>query len=194
MFKKMIVVGAVASVASLVGLTSPAGADQPADWSLENCVDANGSPTTKIASGAKCDLKNRKHGQCLVHNSHHGQVDWDFASCGSRQVEIVARNGGSISCGETVAMKVGNEFFRKCRDPQLMGINICSESANPPKDMHYDWQFQGCSGQLGTSEPVALYNVSRKDSVVYARRPSKMVDTCWEKDMKYGQCVSFRDK
>ena len=36
--------------------------------------------------------------------------------------------------------------------------------------------------------------VSRKDSVVYAKRPSKVADTCWSDSMKLGQCTSVRDK
>jgi hypothetical protein len=195
MFKKIFVVAAVASIASVIGLAKPAGADEPADWSLENCVDASGHPTTKLADGAQCDLKNRKSGKCLVHDSHRGQVDWDFATCSAhpRSVKVTAKAGGAISCGETVAIKIGSEYFRKCHDPQIMGINICSEGG-APQAMHYEWQFQGCSGQLETGKPVALYNTSKKDSVVYAKRPSKMVDTCWADNMKYGQCTTFRDK
>ena len=196
MFKKIVVLASIGSAALLVGMTSPAGADEPADWVLENCVDAKGNPTTKIENGAKCDLKNRKNGKCLVRESHMGQTDWDFAACASkpRQMQITAKDAGALSCGETFALKLGNEYFRKCVNPQTVGINICSEAKSTPEPMHYDWQLQGCSGQVESGKPVSLFNVSRKDSVVYAKRPSKVADTCWSDSMKLGQCVSARDK
>jgi hypothetical protein len=125
-----------------------------------------------------------------------GQTDWDFASCSSkpRQAQIVAKDSGSVSCNETVALKLGSEFFRKCKDPQKFGINICSESSSSPQAIHFDWQLHGCQGEVEAGEAVALYNVSRQDSVVYAKRPSKMVDTCWNDKMKLGQCTTVRDK
>jgi hypothetical protein len=195
MFKKILVLATVGSAALVFGASTPAGADEPADWVLENCVDASGKATTKLESGASCDLKNRKNNKCLVREGHIGQTDWDFASCTSkpRQVKLVAKDGGALSCGETFALKIGSEYFRKCVNPQTIGINICSEGASQPEARHYDWQLQGCSGQIETGKPVALYNVSKKDSVVYAKRPSKMVDTCWNDKMKFGQCVSARD-
>ncbi len=195
MFKKIVVLASIGTAALVVGMASPAGADEPADWVLENCVDAKGNPTTKIENGAKCDLKNRKSGKCLVRQSHMGQVDWDFTSCSSRprNFQITAKDSGAVSCGETFALKLGNEYFRKCVNPQTVGINICSESASAPEPKHYDWQFQ-CSGQVEANKPLSLYNVSRKDSVVYAKRPSKMVDTCWSDKMKFGQCTTARDK
>lgn len=197
MFKKIVAVSSLAAVVGVVAAASPVKAgNEPTEWVLENCVDASGKPTTKIASGAKCDLKNTRNGKCLVRESHTGQTDWDFAACASRprQAQIVAKSAGPISCGETVALKLGTEFFRKCRDPQTVGINICSESKSTPDAMHFDWQLQGCSGDVEAGESVALYNVSRGDSVVFAKRPSKMVDTCWADKTKFGQCTTVRDK
>ena len=197
MFKKIVVVSSVAAALGVVAMSAPVQAgNEPTDWVLENCVDTNGNPTTKITSGAACDLKNKKNGKCLVRDSHMGQTDWDFASCSAkpRQAKFVAQNPGAISCGETVALKLGSEFFRKCKDPQKMGINICSDGGDSPKPMHYDWQLSGCSGDVESGEAVALYNVSRGDSVVFAKRPSKMVDTCWNDKMKLGQCTTARDK
>jgi hypothetical protein len=196
MFRKIAVVSVVGAFAAVVGLAGPAGADEPADWTLENCVDPSGNPTTKLVNGAQCDLKNRKSGKCLVREGHMGQVDWDFAACASkpRQMKVTTKDNGAVTCGETFALKLGSEYFRKCVNPQTIGINICSESTNTPQAMHFDWQFQGCSGQVEAGKPVSLYNVSRKDSVVYAKRPSKMVDTCWSDSMKLGQCTSARDK
>src|SRR5205085_12308534 len=103
MFKKIVVLASVGTAALVVGMTSPAGADEPADWVLENCVDAKGNPTTKIETGAKCDLKNRKNNKCLVRESHMGQTDWDFASCSSkpRQMQITAKDAGALSGAET---------------------------------------------------------------------------------------------
>lgn len=196
MFKKIVVLASIGTAAFVVGMSSPAGADEPADWVLENCVDANGNATTRIENGTKCDLKNRKSGKCLVRDSHVGQTDWDFAACSSkpRQFQITAKDAGALSCGETFAMKLGTEYFRKCRDPQKVGINICSEVKSAPEPMHYDWQLQGCSGQVEAGKPVSLYNVSRKDAVVFAKRPSKVADTCWSDKIRYGQCTTARDK
>jgi hypothetical protein len=196
MFKKIVVVAGVASVLGVVGMASPAGADEPSDWTLENCVDANGQETTKISDGAQCDLKNRKSGKCLVREGHVGQVDWDFAACSSkpRNMKVTAKSSGPVTCGETFALKLGSEYFRKCRDPQKIGINVCSEGTDTPETKHFEWQFQGCSGQVEAGKPVSLYNVARKDSVVFAKRPSRMVDTCWSDKMKLGQCTTARDK
>lgn len=196
LFEKAVVLAAAGCAVLLLGSASPALADEPTDWVLENCVAPNGSATTRIVSGVRCDLRNRKTGMCLVRKSNGDQADWDFAPCGSRgrDATIVAREGGPVACGQTVAVKLGHEYFRKCRDPQKVGINICSEEARVPQAMHYDWQFQGCSGQLEAGKAVALFNVSRRDSVVYAKRPSKVVDTCWSDTMKYGQCTTTRDK
>jgi hypothetical protein len=196
MFKKIVVLASIGTAALVLGSATPAGADEPADWVLENCVDAKGNPTTKIETGAKCDLKNLKNGKCLVREGHMGQTDWDFASCSARprQMQITAKDAGALNCGETFAMKLGNEYFRKCQSPQKVGINICSESKSAPEPMHYDWQLQGCSGQVEAGKAVSLFNVSRKDSVVYAKRPSKVADTCWSDSMKLGQCASARDK
>jgi len=186
---------AVCCVVFLVSAAAPAGFDEPADWVVENCVAATGTATTSIATGARCDLKNRKTGKCLVHETHTGQVDWNFASCTvkPRQMTITAKEPGAVFCGETVAIKLANEYFRKCLDPQSIGINVCSEATNVPHPRHFDWQFQGCTGQLASGRPVSLYNVSRKDSIVYASR-SRAVDTCWSDKIKLGQCSTVRDK
>lgn len=194
MFKKIFVLVSVGSAALVLGAATPAGADEPADWVLDNCVDASGNATTKIDSGAQCDLKNRKNSKCLVRESHSGQTDWDFAACGKRQATIVAKSAGAVTCGETVALKLGSEFFRKCVNPQAVGINICSEETAQPEEKHFDWKLQGCAGQVETGKAVSLYNISRKDSVVFAKRPSKVADTCWSDKIKFGQCTTLRDR
>lgn len=196
MAKRVVVLGVVAVFCALVGLPSAASADEPADWVLENCADARGGPVTKIFSGVVCDLENRKNGMCLVQVRHDDQVDWDFAACSSkpRNMKLWTKPAAPIGCGETFALKLGDEFFRKCVSPQSTGINICSEKASPPEPKHFDWQFLGCTGQLQAGTPVSLYNVSRKDSIVYAKRPNAVVDTCWSDRMKLGQCTTTRDK
>ncbi len=196
MLKKIVSLVFVSAAVATLAASTPAGADEPADWVLENCVDAAGKPTTKLESGAKCDIKSPKRGQCLVFDKHMGQVDWDFAACGSkpRNALLVARNSGALNCGETFALKLGSEYFRKCHDPQTVGINICSDSGSKPESKHFEWQLRGCSGQAEAGKSVALYNVTRGDSVVYAKRPSRMVDTCWADKMKMGQCTTVRDK
>ncbi len=182
-------------IVALIVATS-ASADEPAQWVLENCADAKGAPVTKLFSGVVCDLKNTKSGTCLVQEHHDGQADWDFAPCSSkpRSARLVTATASPIGCGETFALKLGSEFFRKCVNRQDVGINICSEKASPPQTRHFDWQLQGCNGQLETGKPVSLYNVSRKDSVVYAKRSGRVVDTCWSDSTKYGQCTSIRHK
>jgi hypothetical protein len=192
---KKIVPFVLASVAVVVfAAPQAASADEPSDWSLENCIDSKGKPTTKPDGGSRCDLKNQKSGQCLVFTKHVGQADWDFAACGSRSATLSTKAPGAVSCGETFALELGNEYFRKCVNPQSVGINICSEAKSAPEPMHYDWQLQGCSGQVEAGKPVSLYNVSRKDSVVFAKRPSKVADTCWANKMKLGQCTTARDE
>lgn len=196
MFKKTVVLASIGTAAFLIGMASPVAAQEPADWALENCVNAQGAPTTKIENGAKCDLKNRKNGKCLVRMSHVGQADWDFVSCSAqpRNFQVTTKDAGAVSCGETFALKLGNQYFRKCTNPQTVGINICADTTNTAEAKHYEWQFQGCTGQVEAGEPVSLYNVTRKDSVVYAKRPSKIVDTCWSDKIKLGQCTTVRDK
>lgn len=181
---------------ALVGASSPAAAEEPAQWVLENCADAKGGSVTKVFSGVVCDLKNTKNGKCLVQERHDDQVDWDFADCSAkpRNMRLFTTTGTPIACGETFAMKLGNEFFRKCENPQATGINVCSEKASPPQPRHFDWQLQGCTGQLETGKPMSLFNVSRKDSVVHAKRANKVVDTCWSDKVRYGQCVTARDR
>ena len=194
--KKLVVVGLVGLVSAALGLPSTAEADEPAEWVLENCADAKGGAVTKVYSGVVCDLKNRKNGKCLVQERHDGQVDWDFESCASkpRNMKLWTKPSTAINCGETFALKLGNEFFRKCQNPQDIGINICSETASPPEPRHFDWQLTGCTGQLTAGTAVSLYNVSRRDSIVYAKRPGSVIDTCWSDSTKVGQCTSARDK
>ena len=186
---------ALASVAIVV-LAAPrsAGADEPSNWSLENCIDSKGKATTKPDGGSKCDLKNQRSGQCLVYAKHAGQADWDFAACGSRNATLATKASGALSCGETFALKLGNEYFRKCVNPQIAGINICSESAASPAAIHWDWQLKNCTGDVESGKPLALFNVSRGDSVVFAKRPSRVADTCWANKMKLGQCTTARDE
>lgn len=195
LFSNVAAVAVVGTAAFLFGLSGPVVAAEPADWLLENCVDASGRPSTQIADGVRCDLKNSTSGTCLVQRSHSDQADWDFAACSSKPRNLkISAGAGPISCGQTVAIKLGTEYYRKCVNPQTRGINICSEQASAPQARHFDWQFAACTGQLDTGKPVALYNVSRKDSVVYAARPSKVVDTCWADKVKYAQCTTSRDK
>jgi hypothetical protein len=202
MFKKVLafvfVSGAIAAVA--LTTTGSATAGEPAEWSLEECVDSAGKPTTKVTSGTKCELKNRKNGQCLIRVSHAGQADWDFSSCETKSKTMLFQKegGGDIKCGDTVALQLGvggnkQEWYRKCTNPQTVGINICSDEGAVQKK-HFEWQLKSCAnGQLESGKPFALYNTARKDSVVFAKRPSKMVDTCWADKIKYGQCSTVRD-
>ena len=196
LFRKIVIVAVACFAAFVPGRAAPVAADEPADWVLDNCVNSNGSVTTNIVSGVRCNLRNRKTGTCLVRKSSDDQTDWNFAPCESRprDLTVTTKDGGSVACGRTVAVKLGNEYFRKCRDPQKTGINICSEAARVPQPIHYDWRLDGCSGPLQSGTAVALVNVSRKDSIVYARRPNEAVDTCWSDTVKYGQCTSARDK
>jgi hypothetical protein len=196
--KKVVLAGAALSVlAAIASVTQPAGAQDVANWTFTGCEGG------KVTSGAKCNLKNQKNGQCLVHSHHMGQVDWDFGGCNGQEVTLISKTGGQIKCGETVALKVGNEFFRKCVSPQTVGINICSDGFSSPQEKingtsatDWDWKITGCpDGQpVEMDKPIVLHNISRNDSVVYAKRPSKMVDTCWANSMKFDQCVSVRDK
>lgn len=196
--KRVAVLGGGAVVAALVGgVSAPdvASAQEPPEWVLENCADARGGAVTKIFSGVVCDLRNTKTNKCLVQASQSDQTDWSFAECRSRprNLRLFTRTAQPIACGETFAMKLGSEFFRKCERPQRKGINVCSEKASPPQARHFDWQLVGCTGQLEAGKPVALFNVSRKDSVVYAPRPGDAVDTCWADKRRYGRCATVRD-
>jgi hypothetical protein len=195
--KKVVVVGAVLGVLGVVGLSQPAGAGDVANWTL-NCEGGS------VTSGAKCDLKNQKSGSCLVGDHNMGQTDWSFRPCGSHNMELVSKSGGAIKCGEVVALKLGEEFYRKCVNPQTVGINVCSEKSSAPEEKvqgrsdisHYQWKIVGCpDGQpVPQDQPVVLHNTVRNDSIVYARRPSKVTNTCWANDIKFGECASIRDK
>lgn len=195
--KKMVVSGAVLGVLGLLGFAQPAGAGDVANWELTGCEGG------AVTSGAKCNLKNQKSGQCLVFDHNMGQTDWSFRGCGSPDVSFVNKGGGPIKCGEVVALKMGKEFYRKCVNPQTVGINVCSDAASSPQDhingtnaTHWDWKIVGCpDGQpVPVDKPIVLHNIARNDSIVFAKRPSKVTDTCWANSIKFDQCVSVRDK
>ncbi len=206
MFKKATVLVVLSAALASVALTQSAGASESPEWSLEDCVDAAGKPATKLTSGAVCELKNRKNNQCLIRVSHMGQVDWDFGSCDthSKSARLVKEGGGELKCDDTFALELGvggskTEWFRKCVNPQTVGIGICSDDVTKPEKKHFDWKLKGCSaGQLEAGKPFALFNVSKGDSVVFAKRASKVVDTCWNDVMKDiprvgRQCPAVRD-
>jgi hypothetical protein len=196
--RKIFAVGATALVLGAIALVeNQAGADEAVNWTLTGCEGG------KVTSGGKCNLKNQGNQRCLVRDSNRGQTDWNFGNCSGQQVTLVTKSGAAPKCGDTVALKIGNEFFRKCVSPQLVGINICSEAASSPQERiggtnatHWDWQIKGCAEgtPLDQDKPFALHNISKNDSVVFAKRPSKVADTCWASKMKFGQCTTIRDK
>lgn len=175
--------------------------DEHDQWQVQTCVDANGKPTTKITNDTKCELHNNKRKACLIRVANPGQVDWDFAACKDHpaSMRFFKEGGGEIKCGDTVALQLGlggenhTRWYRKCGTPQSVGINICQDEGANPEKKHFDWQIQ-CSGDFAPNKAFTLRNVSEKDDVVYAKRPSKMVDTCWARKMKLGQCASVRDE
>jgi hypothetical protein len=188
--KKVVCTASVVAVIAGVAMTSEVRAGEPAEWILTNCQGG------KPLSGVSCDLKNTKKGQCLVQSRKTGQADWDFAPCGGAKTKIVAKSDGPIKCGEPVKLQLGDEFYRKCRDPQKVGINICSDDADKPAPSgidHFTWQLTGCTGEVNADSPISLYNTQRKDSVVFATRPSIVVDTCWADKVKFGKCITVRD-
>ena len=200
MSKKAVVTSLLLTAAAVVAVAAPAAAGENPEWVLQDCVDASGAPTTKLASDTKCELKNTKSGQCLIRDSHMGQADLDFASCDKHPKSVLfhKEGGGAIAYGDTVAMQLGvgshkAEWYRKCVNPQTVGINICSEGGSPDKK-HYDWKLKGGSGQVKVGKPIALFNVSRNDSVVFAKLPSKVVDLCWDASMRGGYCTNPRPK
>jgi hypothetical protein len=161
-------------------------------------MDFGGGSTIPV--GKAGDLKNTQSGECLIHGSGittKGQADWAFGSCGGKKAKILRKDSkktGPLMCGETFALQLGNECFRKCVDPQNAGINICSETCG--KDMHFQWQFKGCEAgkPVDPKTPLTLWNNARKDSLVYAKRPGPVVDTCWaDKELK-GVCTTVRDQ
>jgi hypothetical protein len=178
--------------------SNQADAGEVVNWTLTGCEGG------KVTSGGKCNLKSQGNGRCLIQDHNRGQTDWNFGNCDGKQVSFVSKSGGAIKCGEPLALKIGNEYFRKCVNPQLVGINVCSESASSPQDhingsnaTHWDWKITGC--QEGTpvdmDKPFALLNVTRNDTIVYARRPSqRMTAVCWANSMQHGVCTSMRDK
>jgi hypothetical protein len=187
---------------ALGAITMPAAAGgEPQEWVLQNCVDASGKATTSPGSGAKCELKNTKNNQCLIRVAQPGQTDWNFASCDDHPKSMLfqKQGGGDLKCGDTVALELGlggqnhTRWYRKCATPQTVGINICQDDVDQPEAKHFDWQLQ-CSGDIQTGRKFALYNKSQKDAVVYAKRPSKVADTCWNDKMKAGICASVRDE
>lgn len=196
--RRIFAVGATALVLGAIALVeNQAGAGETANWTLTGCEGG------KVTSGGKCNLKSQGNQRCLVFDQNRGQTDWGFGSCTGQQVTLVTKSGAAPKCGDTVALKIGKEFFRKCVSPQLVGINVCSEAAASPQEhiggtnaTHWDWQIKGCAEgtPLDQDKPFALYNISRKDSVVYAQRPSKVADTAWENTTKFGQCTTLRDK
>lgn len=203
--KKQIVTLLVVGLGAVAFAASAEDSTPNAEWTMQNCVDSAGKSTTKITSGVKCELKNTKKKDCLIRDGHTGQVDWDFADCEKHPKSVLFQKegGGDIKCGDTVAIQMGwggenhTEWFRKCVNPQTIGINICSDEDKQASKKHYDWQLK-CTGDLAAGKEFALYNVSQKDSVVYAKRPSKMVDTCWAGKMKSipgvgRECASARD-
>lgn len=200
MSKKAIAFVLASSAVAVIAVTGPATAGESPEWTLEGCVDAAGRPTTKITSDTVCELKNTKKNACLIRESHMGQADWDFAPCSKhpKSARFHTESGGALNYGEHFALQLGvggskQEWYRKCHNPQTVGINICSDEGSPEKK-HYEWQFKGGSGQVEAGKALTLFNTARNDSVVYAKRPSKMVDTCWHDKMRYGQCASARDE
>jgi hypothetical protein len=192
----------VVLVAAAGAVTLPAtAAGEPSEWSLEDCVDDKGKATTKITSGTKCALKNKRNSQCLIRIKQPGQADWGFASCDKhpRSMLFLKSGGGAIKCGDTVAMQLGwggqnqTHFYRKCHNPHPAGINVCQDDVDKPESKHWDWQLQCSGGDLQAGDKFALYNLSRKDSVVYAKRPSAVADTCWADKAKAGVCLTPRD-
>jgi hypothetical protein len=197
MRKKIVCVLAVA-VGSIAFAASAE--EDHSEWALENCVDAAGKPTTKIANGAKCELKNKRRGECLIRVANPGQTDWDFAPCSKhpKSASIQKEGGGAIKCGDTVALELGlggenhTAWYRKCVNPQTVGINVCQDLASAPEKKHFEWQLK-CSGDVEENKAFGLHNTARKDDIVYAKRPSKMVDTCWAGKVKLGQCITVKD-
>jgi hypothetical protein len=200
MSKKVIAFTVVSSIVAAVAVAEPATAGESPEWSLQNCVDAAGKPTDKIASDVKCELKNHKNNLCLIRDSHMGQADMDFAPCDKHPKSVLfhKESGGAINYGDPVALKLGvsggkEEWYRKCVNPQTLGINICSDSGSPEKK-HFEWQLRGGSGQVEVNKPFALFNVSRGDSMVWAENPSKMINFCWDKDRVGKYCKNPRPK
>lgn len=182
--------GAAAILAGIAVISHDVGAAEPAEWSLTNCKGG------KANSGVSCDLKNTKNNKCLVPVHHAGQVEWDFAACGDAKAQLVSKAGGAIKYGEPVALKLGGEFYRKCQNPQLLGVSVCSDATGKPEDRHFTWKITGgTSGEpVASGAPFSLYNTERKDSIVFAKRVSKIADTCWADQVKLGQCIAAHNE
>jgi hypothetical protein len=189
--KKIAMLGA--ALATVLVAMQTASAKEVNAWTMDV-----GSETT-VPVGKALDLKNTQSGRCLIFRegwTNLGQTDWNLASCGGKRVKFLRKdrsNTGPLLCGETFALQVGNECFRKCVNPQPAGINVCSEKCG--KDMHYQWQFRGCEAgrPVNPKTPVALWNLERQDSLVFGVRPGKVADTCWADKELNGVCTTLRD-
>jgi hypothetical protein len=184
MKKVICVLSGLALIAAVGATTNDVGADEPSNWALTNCAGG------KVKSGVACDLKNVRNQKCLLPKHNIGQTEWDFGACGESKAKIFSKNGGDILCGEPVALKLGGEFYRKCVNPQTVGINICSDGGDKPGPQHFTWKLTGCKDgePVAPGAAVALFNTERGDSVVYASRASRIVDTCWADKVKLGRC------
>jgi hypothetical protein len=191
---KYIVISGILMVAIALVATRDASAKEVNAWTMSS----GGSTTVPVDTAV--DLRNTQNNSCLIDRSgwsRRGQADWDLASCGGKRARFHRKdpsNKGPLLCGETVALQIGDECFRRCVNPQLAGINICSEACG--RELHYQWQLRGCAPDqpVDPKVPVVLWNTVQQDSLVYGKRPSKVTNTCWAEKEIAGVCTVLRDR
>ena len=168
--------GVVAAIGLALAVPSQAFAQNLQDW------QAMGGTGAIQSFHSKFTLYNVTDKEALKYGSRFAGINlkWD-KSTSLNNVRFDKQTGsGDVLYGELIGINIsGGGFLRHQKRP--VGINLGWSSSSSPV---YEWRIAG--GVEGTpvkfGDPIALYNETAKDFVVYGSRPGPVINLIWLKD------------